>query len=84
MMVQEEPKILRAWRNSVILVLRFPVFSIIVGIISVILIVLSTVLVAPLFLFLMALVAVLYSNATLTLLVEAGVIEGDYRPDYTR
>ncbi|MGC9359580.1 MAG: hypothetical protein ACP5G7_04280 [Anaerolineae bacterium] len=84
MMVQEESNIVRAWRNSVILVLRFPVFSIIVGILSVILIVLSTVLVAPLFLFMMGLVAVLYSNATLTLLVEAGIIEGDYRPDYTR
>jgi uncharacterized membrane protein YesL len=84
MMVQEEPNIVQAWRNSVILVLRFPVFSIIIGILSVILIVLSTVLVAPLFLFMMGLVAILYSNATLTLLVEAGIIEGDYRPDYTR
>lgn len=84
LMIQDEPNILRAWRNSGLLAIRFPVYTILIGLISVVLIALGSVLVAPLFLFLMALIAILYSNATFTLLVEAGTIEGDYRPDYTR
>ncbi|MGI6380338.1 MAG: hypothetical protein ACOX2R_06110 [Anaerolineae bacterium] len=84
LIVQEEPKIVRAWRNSAILAMRYPIYTILVGLIGLLLIVLCSVLVAPLFLFLMALIAILFSNATLTLLVEAGTIEGDYRPDYTR
>jgi hypothetical protein len=84
LVVQEDPNILRAWRNSAILAMRFPVYTILIGLISLVLIALCSVLIAPLFLFLMALVAILYSNATLTLLVEAGTIEDEYRPDYTR
>jgi hypothetical protein len=84
MMVQKDPNIAQAWRNGLVLVLRFPVFSLLIGIIGLILLALSIVLMAPLFLFAMGLLAILYSNATLTLLVEAGIIEGDYRPDYTR
>ena len=72
---QEEPKMLRAWRNSAYLMLANPFYAFFIICFTIVLLGLSVALTLPFVFVGMAIPAVLGSNAVLTLLAKFGVIE---------
>ena len=76
---QEEPRLLRAWRNSAYLILANPFYAFFIGSFSLVLLVLSAALTLPFIFVGMAILGLLGNNAVLTLLFKFGVIE-DPRP----
>jgi hypothetical protein len=76
---QEEPKMLLTWRNSAYLMLANPFYAFFITCFSIVLLAISVALTLPFVFVGMAILAVLGSNAVLTLLAKFGVIE-DPRP----
>ena len=76
---QEEPKMLLTWRNSAYLMLANPFYAFFIICFSIVLLAISVALTLPFVFVGMAILAVLGSNAVLTLLAKFGVIE-DPRP----
>ncbi len=74
---QETPRLLRCWRNAVLLVLANPFYALFLLLLTLLILALSTLIVMPLVLGGVGLAALLASHATLTLLARHGLI-ADY------
>jgi len=75
LITQSNPGLLRAWRNSFVLVAREPLYSLIIAICIIGIIALSILFSIAIMIFTMAVVGLICNNATLALLARSGAIE---------
>jgi len=75
LMTQQTPNLLRAWRNAFVLVVREPLYSLLIGICLILISFLCVLFPIAFMLIYMAIFSLICNNATLALLIRSGAIE---------
>ncbi len=75
MVEQSQPNILQAWRNAFVLTIQQPLYTLLIALFIVALVLLSLLFPISLVLVCMSVIGILGNNATVRLLVKAGIME---------